>query len=248
VFERQFFTPEMGTALRILRLRAGLTLDEAAERMGLVGKGRRSLVSRLETGRTPDPSLRTVVRYLQVCGAYMGEFFDRFNRVDPVESRLLPEGASEQEKEIQRRVRNETFMWQSHVARPAGRKPLSPTQQRTGALRFRDYRQLANAVEAAVGEELMRLGIHPIYHLRYKAYARSVLANLRRMEPHVHASERSVAKSQRNRKEKGKARGGRSRDPELIENLGLDAQIAKNVRAVVTTKLRKIGEGPTRRV
>ena len=105
-------------------------------------------------------------------------------------------------------------------------------------MRFRDYRQLVNTVEAAVGEKLMRLGIHPIYNLRYKAYARSVLANLRRMESQVNASER-------NRTKKGKARDGRSQDLELIKNLGLDAQIAKNVRAVVACKLRERRESPT---
>jgi len=41
----EIFTPEMGTRLREIRLKVGLSQDAVAERMGLVGKGRSNFIS-----------------------------------------------------------------------------------------------------------------------------------------------------------------------------------------------------------
>jgi transcriptional regulator with XRE-family HTH domain len=240
---RSFFTGEMGTRLRGFRLRAGLTLDEVGERMGLAGKGRSGFIFRLETGRVHDPAAGTLVRYLQVCGAYMDEFFGQFNRVDFVGVRPLPKGASKREREIQQLTRNETLKWQLQVARPSAGKPLSPKQQQAGARRFRDYRQMVNSVEAAVEDELMRREIHPIYHIRYKAYARSVLKELRGLEPQANASER-------NRRGKGletpvhasKRHRNNGQDAGPIANLGLDARVAARVRTVVARELKRLAK------
>jgi len=46
-----FFTSEMGSRLRRIRLKVGMDKGEVAARMGLKGKGRHNLVTRLETGK-----------------------------------------------------------------------------------------------------------------------------------------------------------------------------------------------------
>jgi len=89
------------------------------------------------------------------------------------------------------RTQSETYKWQAHVAGPARRRPLAPRSRQVGVQGLSDYRLLVNTIEAAVGTELGRLGINPICHLRYKAYARSVLKELRNFkEPRIHANGR----------------------------------------------------------
>jgi transcriptional regulator with XRE-family HTH domain len=56
---------ELGPRLRELRLMTGLTMDQVAARMGLCGKGRWSVVWRLEKGRRPGVALACVLDYLR---------------------------------------------------------------------------------------------------------------------------------------------------------------------------------------
>ena len=79
---QSFFTPEMGTRLRELRLRKRLTQDEVADRMGLRGKGRWNQVAALERGDNRNPSLKLVTYYLKACGALFSEFYDTLTRVE----------------------------------------------------------------------------------------------------------------------------------------------------------------------
>ena len=73
---QEFFTVEMGARLRQLRESKGLTQEQLAERMGLRGKGRGSLIARLERGKISNPTLRFVTYYLRACGALFSEFYD----------------------------------------------------------------------------------------------------------------------------------------------------------------------------
>ena len=52
VKRRGFFTPEMGSWLREIRVQAGLNQDEVAARMGVTGKGRSDELTADERGRT----------------------------------------------------------------------------------------------------------------------------------------------------------------------------------------------------
>ena len=78
------FPPEMGAQLRKLRARSCLTLDEVAARMGLTGKSRRSCQP-AERGEKANPDARTLILYLQACGAPMAKFFDQFDNIDFVQ-------------------------------------------------------------------------------------------------------------------------------------------------------------------
>jgi transcriptional regulator with XRE-family HTH domain len=70
------FPPELGRRLRDLRLRAGLTQPELAQAMGRTGKGRASIVSRMEKGSVPFPSLGLVVDFLRGCRAGFADILD----------------------------------------------------------------------------------------------------------------------------------------------------------------------------
>jgi putative transcriptional regulator len=62
--------PELGTRLSALRLQAGLTQTEVAERIGVS----RQHVSNMETAIT-SPTVRVLHDYLRVCGTDLAEFF-----------------------------------------------------------------------------------------------------------------------------------------------------------------------------
>jgi len=88
----RFFTAEMGTRLRELRLKAGLLQDDVAERMGLTGKGRSNFISALERGAVKRPYLDAIASYLRVCGTRMSASSELLDRIE-----YLP-APSEEEK------------------------------------------------------------------------------------------------------------------------------------------------------
>jgi transcriptional regulator with XRE-family HTH domain len=74
---------ELGSRLRELRQQKGLTQQALAREMGRTGKGAWNVVSRLETGRFPHPSVSLVAEYLCACRASFTDIspvLDRFAR------------------------------------------------------------------------------------------------------------------------------------------------------------------------
>lgn len=65
----------IGPRLRDLRRRAGLTQEELARRMGMSSPNK-ALMVRLENGRTGNPGLATVGRYLRACRAGFVDVLD----------------------------------------------------------------------------------------------------------------------------------------------------------------------------
>ncbi len=59
----------LGQKLRALRLVAGLTQEQVAAALGLKGRQRRVVISRLERGPDFNPSLKLVLDYLRACRA-----------------------------------------------------------------------------------------------------------------------------------------------------------------------------------
>jgi transcriptional regulator with XRE-family HTH domain len=70
------FTPGLGKRLRELRKKAGLSQAEVARRMGRTGRQAFSIVSRLESGRTKQPTIGLVVDFLTACGASLSDIED----------------------------------------------------------------------------------------------------------------------------------------------------------------------------
>jgi transcriptional regulator with XRE-family HTH domain len=242
--DRPFFTPEMGARLRELRRRAGLSQDEVAARMGLEGKSRKSFVSQLENARILHPYAETLVRYLRVCGALMGEFFDQFNRVAfvAVESEKVrqllgrdeerqPAKDERQEEKVQRVLwptEREVKKWQSRAVHPREGKPIAPDKERAAAERFRDYRLMVNVISEAVMDCLRTLPVGVYDYHKYKTLARIYLGVLRA-----------------GRKRDQERRQARAHD--YVSSQGLAEKVAEQVRAIVSREFeRMVRPGPTR--
>jgi len=76
------FTKEMAKKLKEIRERSRLTQKEVAEALGLKSKYGRSFIARLENGLVPNPSLRTILDILRICGASWVEFFKELDAID----------------------------------------------------------------------------------------------------------------------------------------------------------------------
>jgi transcriptional regulator with XRE-family HTH domain len=148
----------MGSRLRELRLRAGLTQAEAASRMGLKGQFGSKYISRLETGRIPDPALNTIARFLRACGARWYQFCDVLEPVETADvvvseaaKELLPERALEQ---AETRAREETWRYSKNQQEFFHLKPESPETRPESIEKFMTYRMLENAIQQGVLEVL----------------------------------------------------------------------------------------------
>jgi len=73
------FTPELGARLRELRERAGLSQEGVGRRMGRTGKGCGTIVHRLESGRSRQPTLGLIADFLKACGATFHDLLDELD-------------------------------------------------------------------------------------------------------------------------------------------------------------------------
>ncbi len=76
------FTKEMAEKLKASRRKANLKQREVADLLGLKSKYGQSFIARLENGLIRNPSLRTVLDYLRICGASWVEFFRKPDAID----------------------------------------------------------------------------------------------------------------------------------------------------------------------
>ena len=168
--------------LRELRVRAQLTQDEAAERMGLDGKQRRKTVERLEHGRIGNPSLDTIGRFLRACGASWGEVTAVLDRGESVEIDTKPIADTEFEVRDKQRmewaVEKQVRKFETNLARPIGAKPLHPKKQAEAVRKLRNYRMVVSIIEEAVAGLLADKPVVSIEYPRYKAVAREVVGLL----------------------------------------------------------------------
>lgn len=74
--DRFKLTPELGQRLRSLRIRAGLSQQQVASRMGRRGKGAHTMVGNLELARIKYPTLGLVVDFLRACRARLSDIAD----------------------------------------------------------------------------------------------------------------------------------------------------------------------------
>ena len=192
---QEFFTVEMGARLRQLRESKGLTQEQLAERMGLRGKGRGSLIARLERGKISNPTLRFVTYYLRASSALFSEFYDLLTRVELLPVDTAPIQKTEFPQDRKERIIAQTVKqvqkYQSRVECPLDAAPMKPEKQRKATIAFREYRMQVNIIEQAVVELLEREATQAIAEKRpipvryydyykYKLLARRILSVVRK--------------------------------------------------------------------
>ena len=179
-----FFTTEMGARLKAIREKVGMDKGEVAARMGLSGKGRHNLITRLETGKVGDPHLSTITRYLRACGAQFFEFYDILTRIEPV---LVDTGPierlpmkREQKEMLLHRVRREVYNYQDETSYPKRGKPIAPEKQKPAAAKLADYRVQVAMVEHDVKKLLGTENVTLVEVAGYLTIARRILGEVRR--------------------------------------------------------------------
>jgi transcriptional regulator with XRE-family HTH domain len=72
----------MADLLSKIRKKADLSQSEVVKRIGMSHMSGYSYISYLETGIKKNPSLVTILHYLQTCGANWKEFFSKLEELD----------------------------------------------------------------------------------------------------------------------------------------------------------------------
>jgi transcriptional regulator with XRE-family HTH domain len=180
------FTREMGSWLREFRAAAGLTQDEVATRLGLVGKGKRSKVSAIEAGRVANPGFMTIIGYLLACGTPVGRFCDRFNTlglllVDPATFEDT-EFDVDVKKHLRAQTASQVDKFQRRIRFPRRGRRLPPEELKQRAEKYLDYQTQVKIVQQAVKELLARTRVGVTEEQAYLNYARMVLSALRKYQ------------------------------------------------------------------
>jgi transcriptional regulator with XRE-family HTH domain len=74
-------TKEMASVLVKIRGKANLTQKDVAKRMGIISKSGRSYIAQLEGGLIKNPSLATIIDYLNACGGKRLTFFTELDKI-----------------------------------------------------------------------------------------------------------------------------------------------------------------------
>ena len=187
--------------MREIRVQAGLTQDEVAARMGLQGKGRKSVVSTLEAGLIPNPYFSTIVHYLLACGAPMGRFCDKFNTLGllPVDPKSFEDTGfpAETKQHLLAKASGQVDKYQRRMRFPRKGKPMPPERQQKAGGKYRDYQVQVKIIQQAVRELLGRTSVAVTEEQAYLNYARMVLSILRKgVGPHTDGSARRPTPSE----------------------------------------------------
>ncbi len=75
------FSKELANLLQKIRRQANLSQAELAQRMGLRLKSGRSFIAQLESGKIKNPTLNTIISYINACGGNRMAFFSELDRI-----------------------------------------------------------------------------------------------------------------------------------------------------------------------
>jgi transcriptional regulator with XRE-family HTH domain len=194
---RKFLTLEMGAKLRQIRLEAGITQKELAERMGMGSRSGKASISLLELGKVPDPRISTIYLYLRACGASMQELLNLLALADkfqpdttPIEQAELPTAVKDRLREV---TGKQTEKFQRRIRRPRRGLPQPVAKQKEMVARMGRYRVTLNLIEHAVEQFLVDEGIEDALRPAYLAVARQavgILWQAAKSEPVEQAQER----------------------------------------------------------
>ncbi len=191
-----FFPPELGARLRGLRKARGLTQTELARLMGRQGRGAASLVSRLETGRQKEPTLRLIADYLRACGvgfAGIIDILDRYTARPTVVERRGAKAVQAVARELPVERASEVVRYDTKVAlarRASGRKPETADKRSLRARNLAAARIRQERARVVVLDALNHCGVHPkpnvqFILIEYGRRAWGILNRKRKSEPEL---------------------------------------------------------------
>ncbi len=155
------FTKEMAEKLRKIRENAGLTQKEVALRIGIKNKSGRSFIGQLENGMIKNPTLRTILEYLRVCGESWSDFFKHLDAIDfrarheKMISQLPPQAS-------QRKIQRDVMKYEIGIEFPSKEKPK----------RDIDFDRLKSRVEAKITPFLIKNDIKGNQASLYQKFTR----------------------------------------------------------------------------
>lgn len=115
---------ELGTRLRQLREKAGLSQMQLAASMGFAPTHGYKYVFRLEKGQVPNPTLRTLASYLDACAAGWEQIVDLLPRSRPAKRQAAPTQSESPESDQRRACRPGSGTSEQAPTRPRDTRPL----------------------------------------------------------------------------------------------------------------------------
>ena len=178
------FTREMGTRLRELRLKAGVTQQELAVLMGRQGKGSAYLVSRFESGHVPYPSFGFVADYLRACRASFADIADLLEAYTSKPTVLEQRGYKRVQslaRKLSRQVKKAVVKYDHGVTRSRSR-PEDPRARLRHAKAYARAQEAQRRLNRLVEDELSSAGIGAASAdaVRIRVYARKLWSVLNR--------------------------------------------------------------------
>ena len=182
------FPPELFARLRELRKKAGLTQAEVARRMGKPGKTGRSLVSMLEAGQIPNPTIGRIGDHLRACQSSFDEVVQLLNRYTSRKTVIDEQGRKGVEKSLALVAEPVKTMVLNYDAKTAvadrfeGRNPLEPETRVMRARKLAAAWIFRERLEARMAELFHGLDTYPALATRkfLAEHGRKVWGILRR--------------------------------------------------------------------
>jgi transcriptional regulator with XRE-family HTH domain len=203
--DRFVLTPELGQRLRSLRLRAGVSQEQVAARMGRKGKGAHTMVGNLERARVKNPTLGLIADFLRACRARMSDIadiVDRYTNQPVVEEKKGTEAVQEFVDRLSEPLATEALYYDIGVRvrrRFAGQEPVASDERVLRVQKLAAKWLLRQKLEFRLNRALDAIGVgfRTSERVGLANHGRRVWGVLNRTRKHPRDPEKRRAKSVR---------------------------------------------------
>jgi transcriptional regulator with XRE-family HTH domain len=222
---REMFTSSkvLGARLREMRKRTGMTAEAVAALMGRSGKGGDTILTRLEKGKKPSPTMQLVADYLRACRATFAEIasvLDAYTKQPTLPAREAQVGVARMARELPLEVAAAVMRYDVKREAAVPTKRPGPAEAAKRLLRARRYawsvlwrKRLHNHIMTTIAEH--HWGRGELMKKYLQDYCLSVWAALERTRGRGEAERETLLGTARD----AKLRWGVS-DPEHVRVLG----------------------------
>jgi transcriptional regulator with XRE-family HTH domain len=188
------FDAKMGKKLTQIRKRAELSQKQVAERMGIKSTSGQAFIARLENGFVKNPSMKTILDYLSICGQGWGSYFkdisaiqfnkehqDIISKIDiPQHYKKVTRDVAKYQYGIETKFANKQNL-NPTFPRKGWVKPLTQQQKEKMSVKFGKHRTVIEQIERDITLLLGDLGEPYGYNQFYKAFARECYSVIRKI-------------------------------------------------------------------